>query len=46
MFAYSPLAFEAKDPDSENTAHFKWILVVDKEVAKDFKAPCHHVLKE
>ncbi|CAE7208908.1 unnamed protein product [Symbiodinium natans] len=30
---------EAKDPDLDNSnAHFKWILVVDRDVAPDFKA--------
>ena len=31
---------QAKDPDLDNSnAHFKWILVVDRDVAPDFKAP-------
>ena len=32
-------ASEAKDPDLEKSnAHFKWILVIDRETAPDFKA--------
>ena len=33
------ICLKAKDPDLDNSsAHFKWILVVDREIAPDFKA--------
>ena len=33
------ISSEAKDPDLEkSSAHFKWILVIDREAAPDFKA--------